>query len=210
MHTTTRTIDRETSDTITEWFHHGSYILHEGRSWSWCHIILARVQLEYHCVWSSCTLWSGDKYQDVALLLRSIIMRAFRVSDELDWPPTADDMQFWRVPSTKAHPVPQFSHSWKGRRGIYSLVFSIEQNLCRAVSEAEWKLPKHVLLRLSVRHLFRSVQAAQDDTTQAWPLRVLWLWITDENCSGQGTGRSVNLSDAANRDGGKQYRISLR
>ena len=25
-----------------------------------------------------------------------------------------------------------------------SLVFSIEQNLCRAVSEAEWKLPKHV------------------------------------------------------------------
>ena len=44
-----------------------------------------------------------------------------------------------------------------------SLVFSIEQNLCRAVSEAEWKLPKHVLLRVSVKHLFRSVQAGHDD-----------------------------------------------
>ena len=45
-----------------------------------------------------------------------------------------------------------------------SLVFSIEQNLCRAVSEAEWKLPKHVLLRVSVKHVFRSAQAGHDDS----------------------------------------------
>ena len=44
-----------------------------------------------------------------------------------------------------------------------SLVFSIQQNLCRAVSEAEWKLPKHVLLRVSVKYLFRSAQAGRDD-----------------------------------------------
>ena len=44
-----------------------------------------------------------------------------------------------------------------------SLVFSIEQTLCRAVSEAAWKLPKHVLLRVSVKHLFRSGQAGHDD-----------------------------------------------
>ena len=37
---------RETSETISECFYHCSYILHEGRSWSWCHIILVRVQLE--------------------------------------------------------------------------------------------------------------------------------------------------------------------
>ena len=42
-----------------------------------------------------------------------------------------------------------------------SLVFPIEQNLCRVVSEAEWKLPKHVLIR--VKHLFRSAQAGHDD-----------------------------------------------
>ena len=62
----------------------------------------------------------------------------------------------------KVHPVPQFSHSRKGRRGS-SLVFSIEQNLRRAVSEAEWKLPKPVLIRVSVKHLFRSAQAGHDD-----------------------------------------------
>ena len=46
---------------------------------------------------------------------------------------------------------------------ISSLVFSVEQNLCRAVSEAEWKLLKHVLRCVSVKHLFRSAQAAHDD-----------------------------------------------
>ena len=45
------------------------------------------------------------------------------------------------------------------------LVFSIEQK--SAVLEAEWKLPKHVLLRVSVKHLFRSAQAALDDRSVA-------------------------------------------
>ena len=44
-----------------------------------------------------------------------------------------------------------------------SLVFSIEQNLCLAVSKAEWKLPKHVLISVSVKHLIRSAQAGHDD-----------------------------------------------
>ena len=43
-----------------------------------------------------------------------------------------------------------------------SLVFSIEQHLCRAVSEAEWKIPKHVVICVSVKHLFRSAQAGHD------------------------------------------------
>ena len=48
-----------------------------------------------------------------------------------------------------------------------SLLFSIEQNLCRAVSEAEWKIPKHVLIRVSLNHLFRSAQAGHDDRAVA-------------------------------------------
>ena len=44
-----------------------------------------------------------------------------------------------------------------------SLVFSTDQNLCRAVSEAEWKIPKHVLIFVSIKHLFRSAQAGHDD-----------------------------------------------
>ena len=48
-----------------------------------------------------------------------------------------------------------------------SLVLSIEQNLCRAVSEAEWTIPKHVLIRVSVKHLLRSAQAGHDDRVMA-------------------------------------------
>ena len=50
---------------------------------------------------------------------------------------------------------------------MWSLVFSIDQNLCRAVSEAEWKIPKHVLIRVSVKHLFRSGRAGHDDRGMA-------------------------------------------
>ena len=38
------------------------------------------------------------------------------------------------------------------------LVFSIGQDLCRVVSDGERKLPKHMLLCVTVRHLFRSKQ----------------------------------------------------
>ena len=38
------------------------------------------------------------------------------------------------------------------------LVLSIGQDLCRAVTNGEWKLPKHVLLCATVRHLYRSRQ----------------------------------------------------
>ena len=44
-----------------------------------------------------------------------------------------------------------------------SLVFSIDQHLCRAVSEAEWKIPEHVFIRVSVKHVFLSAQAGHDD-----------------------------------------------
>ena len=37
-------------------------------------------------------------------------------------------------------------------------MFSLKQDICRAVSEAEWKLPKHVLLVPK--------RSAHDDTTQ--------------------------------------------
>ena len=38
------------------------------------------------------------------------------------------------------------------------IVSSIGQDICHAVSEGQWKLPKHILLCLTVRHLFRSKQ----------------------------------------------------
>ncbi len=38
-------------------------------------------------------LGSTDKYEDVAFLLRSLILRAFIQSEALPWPPTADDLE---------------------------------------------------------------------------------------------------------------------
>ena len=38
------------------------------------------------------------------------------------------------------------------------MIFSIGQDICRAVSEEERKLPKHILLCATVRHLFQSKQ----------------------------------------------------
>jgi hypothetical protein len=38
------------------------------------------------------------------------------------------------------------------------LAYSIGQDICRAVSEGKWKLPKHMLLCVTVRYLFRIKQ----------------------------------------------------
>ena len=36
------------------------------------------------------------------------------------------------------------------------LISSIGQDICRAATQGKWKLPKHVGLGMTVRHLFRS------------------------------------------------------
>ena len=38
-------------------------------------------------------LGSKDKYEDVALLLRRLIQRAFKESKPVPWPPSADDLE---------------------------------------------------------------------------------------------------------------------
>ena len=38
-------------------------------------------------------LGAKDKYEDVALLLRSSIQQAFKDSEPLPWPPSADDLE---------------------------------------------------------------------------------------------------------------------
>ena len=58
----------------------------------------------------------------------------------------------------------------------------IGQHLCHAVSEGEFKWPKHVLI--CVCQTLVPKQAAHDDTTQTWPLRELWLWLELEPALG--------------------------
>ena len=83
----------------------------------------------------------------------------------LPWPPTADYLE---IKSEDLLPLDLFKFlnivmsgeadveekSGKTRR----LVLSIGQELCCAVTKEEWKLPKHILLCCTVRHLYRSKQ----------------------------------------------------
>ena len=107
-------------------------------------------------------LASKDTVKEVALLLRGIILRAFKESKDLPWPPAASDLAIRDgvIPDTLqrfltfvacGQPTASSDHSER-------IIFSIGQDLCRAVTNAEWKLPKHILLCLTLRHMFRSKQ----------------------------------------------------
>ena len=85
---------------------------------------------------------------------------------------------------------------------IKRLVFSIGQDLCRVVSEAQWKLPKHILICVTVMHLFRSKQlnmilhrlghsesydfALELETAQAKALDEALTYLTPQIVTGEG------------------------
>lgn len=109
-------------------------------------------------------LGSKDKYQEVAFLLRGIMLKAYKASKELPWPPTADDIELSFKNVLPKELLRFLNIVIAGKEEIETsekmnrLVFSIGQDLCRAVTDGKWKLPKHILLCLTVRHLFRSKQ----------------------------------------------------
>ena len=107
-------------------------------------------------------LASKDSIRDVALLLRGMIQKAFSESKELPWPPPASTLEVTDdvIPS----PMKRFlSLVISGIPTVTSdrterIIFSIGQDICRAVTNGEWKLPKHILLCMTLRHLYRSKQ----------------------------------------------------
>ena len=110
------------------------------------------------------TLGSRDEPQNVALQLRNTILQAFSESKDLPWPPIADDMELISEDLLPPALVRFLSLVMTGKENMPNnekvnlLVYSIGQDLCRAVSEGKWKLPKHILLCETVRHLFRRKQ----------------------------------------------------
>ena len=108
-------------------------------------------------------LGKADKTRDVALSLRSDVQKAHRDSIPLPWPPSARDVENCDI--TLPEDLEKFllflitgkqaaTVSLKNSR----LVESIGQDLCRAVTNGHWKLPKHILLCMTLRHLFRSAE----------------------------------------------------
>ena len=107
-------------------------------------------------------LASKDAIKDVALLLRGIIQRAFKESEDLSWPPSMSSLEVTdevipaalkRFLSLVISAVPTAASDRTER-----VIFSIGQDICRAVTNGEWKLPKHILLCMTLRHLYRSRQ----------------------------------------------------
>jgi len=103
-----------------------------------------------------------DSIKEVALMLRGIIRRAFKEGKDLPWPPTAADLtvntdmlpeelQKFLNLVISGNPTSKCEKSER-------LVLSIGQDLCRSVTNSEWKLPKHILLCLTLRHMYRSKQ----------------------------------------------------
>lgn len=90
------------------------------------------------------------------------IISSFNSSEELKWPPTAHDLaatDYVLPPSLATF----LSYVLSGKSTTHSdkdqrLIASIGQDICRAATKGEWKLPKHVLVCLTLRHMFRSEQ----------------------------------------------------
>ena len=89
-------------------------------------------------------------------------MSAFQRVDNMAWPLTVENLN----PETLDLPDLLYiflSLVLSGKNSpptpkISCLVNSIGQDICYAVTKGKWKLPKHVLLGMALRHLFRSAE----------------------------------------------------
>ena len=107
-------------------------------------------------------LASVEKISDIALMVRSAIQRGFQESQALPWPPTPDDLATADTPQE----LITFLNNVIARKPnvssdkVHRLVLSIGQDLYRCITGGDWKLPKHVLLCMTARHLHRSKHLA--------------------------------------------------
>ena len=105
-------------------------------------------------------LGSTDVIEQTGKNIRQSIMDAYSTAPELKWPPNPSDL------ATAEDVMPDIlqkllSYIITGKTTPTStqsqrLVQSIAQDICRAATGASWKLRKHVLICLTLRHLFRS------------------------------------------------------
>ena len=123
----------------------------------------ARITVD-DAVFRAYKLASTDKTKDVALFLRGLIRRAFKETNAHSWPPTAEDLNI------KSDLLPgdlrKFLDVVMAGKPVVScektnrLVLSIGQNIFCSVTDREWRLPKYILLCITIRHLYCSKQLA--------------------------------------------------
>ena len=105
-------------------------------------------------------LTNTDIIKDAGLRIRTLIKRAFKVSAELPWPPTAHDLPpNDGLLSTEREQLLSFvlvgqSEVKEECEKTRCLVLFIGQDICRATTEGQWKLPKHILICTIIHHLY--------------------------------------------------------
>uniref|UniRef100_UPI00358F0AAA uncharacterized protein n=1 Tax=Myxine glutinosa TaxID=7769 RepID=UPI00358F0AAA len=110
-------------------------------------------------------LGTANQLKDAPLYLRQVIQKAFKESADLPWLPTADELDKqageelpedlkWFLNLVLSGCDPEVEKCERKRQRFYS----IGQDLCRAVTNGQWKLSKHMFLCTTGRHLYRSSQ----------------------------------------------------
>ena len=104
-----------------------------------------------------------DHIKDAALTLQRGIISSYTESAPIPWPPTAEQLEAGSedvLPEclVKFLKTLLISKDDEASTRTHRLLLSIGQDLCRAVTNGQWKMPKHILLCMTLRHLFRSKQ----------------------------------------------------
>ena len=109
-------------------------------------------------------LGAADTMTQAGLSGREAIKKAFQSTPPLEWPPSPAKLYDTDiVPSSITHLLGYLMFGkpiHKNDTIRYRLIDSIGQDICRAVTYGRWKLPKHIALSMTIRHLFRSKELA--------------------------------------------------
>ena len=103
----------------------------------------------------------SDMIKDVGLFLRQSVLNPFSNSEELPWPPLpskfSDVNDYVPIDLKKFLGYVMFgSNMASAHQSEIRLIGSIGQDLCRAATRGQWKLPKHIFLFMTLHHLLRS------------------------------------------------------
>lgn len=112
---------------------------------------------------ASYLLGRSGRVKDLAGQLKNEVVSAFKKTDDIPWPLLATDLSasIDRVVPSQLKMflsilLSQDRNNREPSKRVLRLVNSIGQDICRAVTNGRWKMPKHVLLGMTLRHLFRS------------------------------------------------------
>ena len=104
----------------------------------------------------------SEKIKEVALNIRTLIFKAFKThSESTNWPPQPDQLNYPElIPDSLQLLIKSLicgsEHSKSDR--VLRLMYSLSQDICRAVTNGQWNMPKHILLGMALKHLFRNAE----------------------------------------------------